>query len=337
MIDNDIHVEELELICADSIRIAAQRWTPKTTHPSAHLRPKKRILCVHGVLDNCRSFYFLIPYLLSRMNQYYQIDVVALDLPGHGLSSHYSSDHVPNHEDFVYYIEEALSALKWDGKEPLTVIGHSLGSAILVVYAATFPERVEVFVNLDGFGPNYEPEDDLITVLRMHIDKRKKLNKRRQSNGVSENKIYPNFQAAVQARKQTALHSPGNQWLSHKAAIEIVQRAVRTVRDGDEAVQFRHDPRFMWPPLCPYTLEQAFVRFSSIRCPVYWLRAQNGWPFKKDILERAERLLQPEAVCILPGSHHFHADPETALQTAQEVEKCLMKGWNLSLKQQSKL
>ena len=57
----------------------------------------------------------------------------------------------------------------------------------------------------------------------------------------------------------------------------------------------------------------------------------------EDILERAERLLQPEAVCILPGSHHFHADPETALQTAQEVEKCLMKGWNLAPKQQSKL
>lgn len=49
-----------------------------------NVKNSKPILCLHGYLDNSNSFRPLAPYLCQN-NQYYMI---AIDLPGHGLSSY---------------------------------------------------------------------------------------------------------------------------------------------------------------------------------------------------------------------------------------------------------
>lgn len=46
-------------------------------------RDAKPILCLHGYLDNSNSFRPMAPYL-TKSDEYY---LIALDFPGHGLSS----------------------------------------------------------------------------------------------------------------------------------------------------------------------------------------------------------------------------------------------------------
>ena len=47
---------------------------------------KNKVLCVHGYMDNAMSFSTLAPLLLQGPNPPH---VVAVDLPGHGLSEHF--------------------------------------------------------------------------------------------------------------------------------------------------------------------------------------------------------------------------------------------------------
>jgi pimeloyl-ACP methyl ester carboxylesterase len=308
--NHQAQVEELLLNCTDGMRIAGQRWT----HPNKNSSeaPNRRILCIHGFMDNCRSFYYLAPFLISNLS--HDTELVALDLPGHGLSSHGSRDHPPLNvlSEMVYYVAEAVHALKWD-EQSFTLIGHSMGSAISVIYTATFPDQVEKFIILDGFGPDIADPNDTARILRKHIVHRLAKNAEPKPP-----KIYPSLKAACKTRQKTATNSPGSQWLSEPAALEMVKRAV-TYLDGGGALQFRHDPRLVWPAIQFHTAPQIISFFRDIQCPTYWLQAEHGWPFPPDMMKQAIAILVPEKVLILPGSHHFHADPESAQTSAQAV------------------
>jgi pimeloyl-ACP methyl ester carboxylesterase len=312
--NHQAQVEEVLLNCTDGMRIAGQRWTHPQKNSSEAPNTNRRILCIHGFMDNCRSFYYLAPFLISNLP--HDTELVAIDLPGHGISSHGSKDHPPLNvlSEMVYYVAEAVHALQWDDQSSFTLIGHSMGSAISVMYTATFPEQVEKFIILDGFGPDYADPNHTSRILRKHIDHRL------AKNGTPKPpKVYRNLKAACKTRQKTATNSPGNhQWLSESAALEMVKRAVRYL-DGGGALQFRHDPRLVWPPIQLHTIPQVISFFRDIQCPTYWLRAAHGWPFPPDMVQQAEALLMPEQVLVLPGSHHFHADPETAPVTAQAV------------------
>lgn len=144
---------EITLQCSDGIKLAAQSWTTSTigdeVEPPAQRRRRQRILCLHGWMDNCRSFHHLAPALLQKLPD---IDLIALDFPGHGWSSHKSNDGPPLVlAETAFYVAEAVHQLQWqDESTPFTLIGHSMGAAISCLYAAAFPEQVEKLVLLEG-------------------------------------------------------------------------------------------------------------------------------------------------------------------------------------------
>lgn len=145
--------QQITLLCSDGIKLAAESWSSpmmvRETQP-------KHVLCLHGWMDNCRSFHYLAPAIVEHFAN--RIDelatpckVVALDFPGHGLSSHKSLDGPPTlFADAIFYVNEAVNQLKWDKSEPFTLIGHSMGSAVACLYAAAFPEHIGKLVLLDG-------------------------------------------------------------------------------------------------------------------------------------------------------------------------------------------
>jgi hypothetical protein len=110
-----------------------------------------------------------------------------------------------------------------------------------------------------------------------------------------------------------------------------------TIIDG---YQFRHDPRLQWPSIQYCTNEQLESIYANIHCSVVLLLlAQDGWPIVQSSSDdndsynnttqqqvRMKLLLQPTPLIIqtLPGSHHFHADPDTAEAVVVEVAKILV-------------
>ena len=91
---------ERTFTCSDGVKLVAKCWRNNVDNLHHH-QPTKKILCLHGWLDNAASFNRLAPLLLldskSSLSEEQQqpMEIVALDFPGHGLSHHKSVDGPP--------------------------------------------------------------------------------------------------------------------------------------------------------------------------------------------------------------------------------------------------
>ena len=104
---------------------------------------------VHGVRDQGRSWDHFLDELIGRGVPIKH--AVALDLRGHGDSEWPSTSRGYAHEDFL---TDLAGLLKHLDKEPVTIIGHSLGGSMCLLYAGTFPERVKRMVLVESLGPS---------------------------------------------------------------------------------------------------------------------------------------------------------------------------------------
>ena len=99
------------LLCGTPFLSPGQRY--RTAGASSY---KYQLLCWHGWLDNNRSFYHLAPSLIHHLQQ--GVDLVALDFPGHGKSSHKSLDGASTLlMDYVYYVHDAIHQLGWKSEQ----------------------------------------------------------------------------------------------------------------------------------------------------------------------------------------------------------------------------
>eukprot|EP00527_Entomoneis_sp_CCMP2396_P007404 CAMPEP_0198151396 /NCGR_PEP_ID=MMETSP1443-20131203/55525_1 /TAXON_ID=186043 /ORGANISM="Entomoneis sp., Strain CCMP2396" /LENGTH=382 /DNA_ID=CAMNT_0043817043 /DNA_START=121 /DNA_END=1269 /DNA_ORIENTATION=- len=359
-------VKELQLKCSDGLIVAAQSYrteqqqqqkqqqqqTLSSSQNHYNQQPLHRILCLHGWMDNCRTFHYLAPALVEgRPN----VEVVALDFVGHGLSSHKSLDGTSTVlAESVYHVAEALQQLGWITPQPpplnkdnnneqqhtqhqqqITLIGHSMGAGVSCLYSAAFPEQVKKLVLLEGAAPMERNPRDIAKHVRSHVDRRLLLTQSLLEDENQKHKprrIYPSLEVAVKTRCMTAKNFPGDQWLSTVAATELVMRGIEPVvissKDDDDddnnnnassGFRFRHDARLQWPSCMYVTKEQNNAIYEDISCRTALLLAQNGWPFDEARLNEAIGLMKPGMYETLPGSHHFHADPETASAVAQKV------------------
>ena len=344
-----IAIQELNFFCSDGTKLAAQRYSYDPSFSTTKLEDENQktetILCLHGWMDNCRSFHALAPFLVENLNESHHPnhdpclwDVIALDLPGHGCSSHKSRDAPPMVQaEMIHYVREAIHAVQRQQSnqqpKPLTLIGHSLGAAIASLYTASFPEDVKRLVLLEGAGFLARDPSDTALHVREHVTKRMQQQKRKKPT-----RIYKSMELAILTRIQAARRMPGKQTLSYEAAEQLVQRStISVIKKGgtnDDAtetagVQFRHDHRFQWPSIQYMTWSQNESIFETVKnnenTECCLLLADDGWPFDSHELERTLTLLRPRTFESLPGSHYFHADPVDAPLVAKTVLNFLLR------------
>ena len=330
---------ERTFVCSDGIRLAGKYWKQfNTSNNVKSIKPSngdnashRRIVCLHGWLDNCASFHLLAPSLINNDDTYgpSAIEVLALDFPGHGLSSHKSPDGPTSLlAEYCFYVCEAIEQMQWDR---YTLVGHSMGAGVSVIMASAFPERIESLVLLEGIGPLCREPRDSAKHVRQSIEKRMISNKTLYRDGLvnpRQGRVYADKTKAIETRLQTARLSPGNQYLSREAAEVMVDRALIPANSKNDnlsssSVSFRHDPRLMWPSLQYTTQEQLDAYWDNIMCPTLLVEAENGWPISTSLRDAANKKLKLKARAMLPGSHHNHADPETAEEVIEEVRKFL--------------
>jgi len=108
---------------------------------------RHQVLAVHGWLDNANSFAPMMPLLDD-------IDLVAIDLPGHGHSSHLSEAANYHLIDTPFWFFKVADALEWDS---FHILGHSLGGCLAPLAAVTDPSRIKSIMLLEASGPLAEP------------------------------------------------------------------------------------------------------------------------------------------------------------------------------------
>jgi pimeloyl-ACP methyl ester carboxylesterase len=245
-----------------------------------------RVLALHGWLDNAASFVPLAP-LLERL------DLVALDLPGHGHSEHRHTSTRYHFIDYLFNIDAALDALGW---ADCHLIGHSMGASIAATYAAGAPERVRSLVLLDGLGP-------LTASAASTADRlRRSLQKNRQ--GSSEPRRFESLNDMVEARRRAS-------GLAEPAARLICQRSAR---QQDRHFVWRSDPALNWVSALRMTEEQVLDLLQHIECPTltYQATPESTWFSRAQVEARKSAIAHGEHLAI-EGHHHFHMDAPAAI------------------------
>jgi pimeloyl-ACP methyl ester carboxylesterase len=123
------------------------------------------LLLIHGGRDHCRNWDWVAEKLRDRFH------VVAPDLRGHG-DSDWANGGGYGEINYVYDIAQLVQQKRM---APVTIIAHSLGGSIALLYAGLFPETVAKVVAIEGLGPSPDMlkrirEDDIATRIRKWIE-----------------------------------------------------------------------------------------------------------------------------------------------------------------------
>ncbi len=107
------------------------------------------IIILHGLLGSGRN-WLTVARDLSQSNY-----VVALDARNHGQSFRASSN---TFDDMVNDLGELMDHL---GLDSVTLIGHSMGGKVAMIYACLYPERVDELLIVDIAPKQYPPHHDV--------------------------------------------------------------------------------------------------------------------------------------------------------------------------------
>jgi pimeloyl-ACP methyl ester carboxylesterase len=260
------------------------------------------ILALHGWLDNAASFTRLAPLLAN-------VEVVAIDLPGHGYS-----DHRPRgaRYHFIDYIPAVLDAMNELGWPNCVLMGHSLGAAIASFTAAIEPDRVCGLFLIDGLGPHTEKPHSAPGRLKRSI----------RSFAISPTTStteYPDLDTMIDAR-----HQAGR--ISKVGATLLATRNAKRVAQG---FRWRSDPRLRLLNPQYLTEEQALSFMQKVEAPTVLSMASEG--LLQGQLQTKERIrAYPNIdVVVLPGAHHLHLDdPQPVAQIVNRFLVNTVKGSN---------
>jgi len=251
-----------------------------------------KVLALHGWLDNAASFLPLAEHLPG-------LDLVMVDLPGHGLSAHLPLTTPYTAPNAIVQTLAIADALGW---QRFVLLGHSMGAAIASLVAAVAGQRVQGLVSIEALGGLSAPAGETVQRLRGYVDAMLKL-------GDKQLRVFPDLAAPVRARMMV------NQ-LSEASARLLIERGVKPVEGG---WSWRSDPRLMLPTAVRMTDEQVCDVVSAIKCPVQVIYATPAQAyFPEPQRSRRAALLADGRLHTLPGHHHVHMDQAAAVAVVIE-------------------
>lgn len=246
---------------------------------SAPQLPSQPVLCLHGWLDNANSFLPLAPALP-------ELPLLALDLAGHGHSSHRSAD---AHYYLFDYVADIATLCRQQGWQQLTIIGHSMGGMVATVLAASFPELVGRLVLIDSLGLMTTAATDTATQLRKAVISRLQ----------SHQKIKPQYGTLHDAAKARQQQSD----FDFATALLLTERGCEPTAAG---FSWRTDIKLREVSAFRMCEAQAHAVICTLQCPVLALMsAQSPVEIRQAIQQFQADYPQLELVQC-PGGHHLH-------------------------------
>lgn len=249
-----------------------------------------RTLCLHGWLDNAASF-------IPLAQQLQPLDLVALDLAGHGHSQHRPRGTKYYFMDNLWDLDAVLDKLGWPDCH---LLGHSMGGGVACMFAAAAPERVRKLVLLDGLGQVSARPDEALKRLRKSRDSVR--------NATRKLREFPDVKAAVAARQAVSQ-------LSDMSARLLCERSLEPFQDH---FRWRTDPALNWHSPSLMSEQQVLALLAAIEAPTLCLTAR---PLVRWIdPDAARRRLETVPDCRnlwIEGHHHFHM--ESAVEIAPAI------------------
>ena len=241
------------------------------------------VIAIHGWLDNALSFAKLAPLLTGYR-------VIALDLSGHGLSSHRSPDSSYHIWDDVPQLVGIVDQLEL---ETVHVVGHSRGAGIAGVLAVALGERCATVTMLDGMISRSFENDDGAELFRSSLSEKYKYTSRAA-------RIFNTVEDFITARTRYGF--------TRENAETLIPRALRQL---DEGWLLLSDPRLFGGSYVKLSEATTNSFYQSLQCPVLVVLGEDGFFASADAKRRVDEIAQYAAQfsrLMVPGPHHFHLE-----------------------------
>ena len=246
------------------------------------------LLLVHGGLDHCRNWDWVAEALQDRYH------VMALDLRGHG-DSDWGGDNGYNLTDHVFDLHQWINHLQL---EQVTLIGHSLGGAIVLRYAGIYPKCIQQLVAIEGLGPS--PTLIKEQEARSSAERLREWIRHTEQNNQRPAQGFNSLEAATE-RMQTK-----NAHLSPERALHLSQHGCRQREDGHWYWKF--DPRVRVHSSFNLSNEQVRELWRNINCPTLLVRGNDSWASNPTEDGRAAYFNDAQVCNIDDAGHWVHHD-----------------------------
>ena len=246
---------------------------------------KPALILVHGGLDHARSWDWVARVLRDDYHVY------ALDLRGHGNSA-WAPGAIYSMAEHVLDLSVLIDII---GKEPIRIVGHSLGGMIALHYSGVFPDRVHKVISVEGIGfpLTHKIHGTPSQQMRRWIDEVRKLESRTPRS-------YPDLESAVARMKEA------NKRLSDDVARHLTLHGTNWNADGSMTWKFDNYVH-AFPPYGHDPARAAEI-FSRITCPALLFWGLDSWAPVPEDDPRKLAIPNCQLIKVPNAGHWLHHD-----------------------------
>jgi pimeloyl-ACP methyl ester carboxylesterase len=261
------------------------------------------LLLIHGGRDHCRNWDWVAERLRGRYH------IIAPDLRGHG-DSDWAAGGGYNEINYIYDIAQLVLQKRM---APVTIIAHSLGGSIALLYAGLFPETVAKVVAIEGLGPSPNMlkrmrETPIAERMRKWIEEKRALSARQPRR-------YATIEDAI------ARMTEENKHLTPEQARHLTIHGAIQNEDGTYSWKFDNAVRLGGGPAGLPAEEQRQI-WEKITTPVLLIRGTESWASDPVADGRIKHFKDARLVNIEGAGHWSHHDRFDVFMDA--VEKFLV-------------
>jgi pimeloyl-ACP methyl ester carboxylesterase len=259
----------------------------------------RKLFLLHGWMDVSASFQFIADALQGEW------DIYAPDWRGYGLTQWCKAD-CYWFPDYIADLDFLLGQL--EERDPVNLVGHSLGGNVACMYAGIRPQRVARLVNLEGFGLKPTRAEEAPGRYARWLDELRDRPRLRP---------YRDFEELAARLRQ------GNPRLSNARAAFLARHWGHAA--GAEGVLLRGDPahKIVNPVLWRY--EEVRACWERISAPVLWVDAAESDSLKRmgltgeDHEQRRAAFRHLRYETVAGAGHMLHHDqPEAVARLIEE-------------------
>ncbi|XP_049282731.1 probable serine hydrolase [Anopheles funestus] len=284
--------------------IAGKWWGPRNVRP---------VVTLHGWQDNAGTFDRLIPLLPKHMS------FLSLDLPGHGLSSRIPDGMTYHTLDNTFALFHVMREYHW---KKLSLMGHSMGSILSFLFAATFPDKVDLYIGIDALKPHIADASKFPGRLEKRIPQALLADIRNREK--SEPPSYP-YEELIER-----LHLGTNKSVSREAAPFLLYRNTRKSTLHPDRYYFTRDSRLKYGVGLGWDQAINLEFAKRVVLPYLFIKAKHS-PYYEDrkyfdqfvdVVKQNNPQFELEFV---DSTHHLHlTEPE---KVAPIINRFLQKHW----------
>jgi pimeloyl-ACP methyl ester carboxylesterase len=242
------------------------------------------LILVHGGRDHCRSWDMVAQALQPHFH------VMAPDLRGHG-DSGWAKGSSYSLSDYVYDLTRLTQSV---AAHKTTIVGHSMGGLIGLMYAGTYPDKVLRLAVLDGVtvlpGTPRAPIHEQISEWVAQLDR------------ISGRKLH-RFANVADAAERISAH---NKRLTPEQAMHLASHGVK--RNADGSFSWKYDE--YQQAKAPYRLspDDHIALWSRITCPTLLLHGNESFLPNPETAGVLAHFRQAHLVTIAGAGHWLHYD-----------------------------